>query len=82
MEKELLELKFKRDIAKRGRVTRTLLAFDQLCNVIFWNGSQDQTISSHINTRQTEGRANWFDNLVCKVLNKIESSHCFKASGE
>lgn len=27
---------------------RFLLVLDQMGNVLFWNGSQDETISSHI----------------------------------
>lgn len=80
--KEELELKFKLDVQKRNRVSRILLAVDQLFNVILWNGSQDETISSHIGRRQENGKATWFDNAICSVLKRIEGNHCFKSRGE
>lgn len=81
MTKEM-EQKFIRDVKNRNRLLRFLLVFDQMCNVLFWNGSQDETISSHIGRRQENGKATWFDNLVCRVLSKIESNHCFVSKGE
>jgi len=77
-----LELKFVRDVEKRGRFLRLLLSIDQFFNVLLWNGSQDQTISSHIHTRQASGKANWFDNSVCWMLKRIQSKHCLRSIGE
>jgi hypothetical protein len=74
--------KFENDMKKRNRFWRFLLAVDQLFNVLLWNGSQDETISSHIHRRQELGRANWFDNVVCKFLQIIEAKHCLKSKGE
>jgi hypothetical protein len=74
--------KFDNDIKKRSRVMRFLLVFDQMCNVLFWNGSQDETISSHIGRREVAGTATWFDKQICSVLKKIEGNHCFKSLGE
>jgi len=74
--------KFDNDVKKRSRLMRFLLVLDQMFNVILWNGSQDETISSHIHRRQSEGKANWFDNKVCCLLKKIESKHCLKSVGE
>ena len=54
MTKELIE-KFENDMKKRSRFFRFLLALDQLGNVLFWNGSQDETISSHIHRRIESG---------------------------
>lgn len=82
MSTEDLFKKFDNDIAKRNRFMRFLLVFDQMCNVLFWNGSQDETISSHIGRRQENGKATWFDNLVCRGLSKIENNHCFVSKGE
>lgn len=81
-ELKVLYAKFDKDVEKRSRFFRFLLVFDQMCNVIFWNGSQDETISSHIARRQEAGTATWFDNLVCRFLNKLEHSHCRKSRGE
>lgn len=61
---------------------RFALVLDQMFNVLLWNGSQDETISSHIHRKQIGGRATWFDNLVCWFLKKIESKHCLKSLGE
>ena len=74
--------KFERDVEKRSRCERFLLALDQMGNVLFWNGSQDETISSHIGRRIEAGTANWFERKLCCVLNKIEGNHCQKAKGE
>ena len=82
MTHEELIAKFENDVAKRSRAMRLLLAIDQFFNVLIWNGSQDETISSHIHRKQSKGTANWFDNAVCCVLKKIESKHCLKSLGE
>lgn len=82
MNQEELYKKFDNDVAKRSRGMRFLLVLDQMFNVLFWNGSQDETISSHIHRKQSKGTANWFDNAVCCVLKKIESKHCLKSLGE
>jgi len=81
-ELEMLYTKFDRDVTKYSRWFRLLLAMDQLGNVLFWNGSMDETISSHIHRKVNNGTATWFDKLVCNMLNKIESSHCYKSRGE
>ena len=82
MDKALLVAKFKNDVQKRSRTMRFLLVLDQMFNVIFWNGSQDETISSHIGRRIKEGQATWFDKLLCKWLGKIELNHCEISRGE
>lgn len=79
--KALIE-KFELDVKKRIRFFRFLLALDQLGNVLFWNGSQDETISSHIHRRIESGKANWFDKKLCCLLKKLEDNHCAKSIGE
>lgn len=86
-EKELKELKelfkkFDSDVSKRSRFMRFLLALDQLFNVILWNGSQDETISSHVGRRIRDERATWFDKKLCRFLNIFENEHCKKSLGE
>ena len=81
-ELEILYAKFDRDVAKRSRVFRFLLVLDQMMNVLLWNGSQDETVSSHIHRKQTNGTATWLDNKICWLLNKIENSHCMVSRGE
>ena len=81
MKKTLIE-KFENDIKKRSRSKRLLLVIDQLGNVLFWNGSQDETISSHIHRRIESGTATWFDKKLCCLLKKIENNHCAKSLGE
>lgn len=80
--KEILIEKFENDVKKRSRFFRFLLAVDQLGNVLLWNGSQDETISSHIGRRIESGKANFIDKTVCKFLRWIESKHCIKSKGE
>ena len=74
--------KFENDIKKRTRFMRFLLVLDQMCNVIFWNGSQDETVSSHIGRRIKSGKATWFDKKLCCFLKRLESNHCSKSLGE
>ena len=78
---ELYE-KFENDMKKRSRTMRFLLVIDQMINVLLWNGSQDETVSSHIGRRIKEGRATWFDKKLCCLLRKIEHMHCMKSLGE
>ena len=73
-EKELCN-KFDNDIKKRSRFYRFLLVIDQMMNVLFWNGSQDETVSSHIGRT---GRSKW----LCNILKKLEHNHCNKSLGE
>ena len=82
MKKSLLIEKFEYDVQKRSRIFRILLVLDQLGNVLFWNGSQDETISSHIHRRIESGKATWFDKKLCCLLKKLESNHCAKSLGE
>lgn len=81
MKQELID-KFNNDVQKRSRLMRFLLVFDQMLNVLFWNGSQDETVSSHIGRRITENRATWFDKKLCCLLKRLESNHCNKSLGE
>lgn len=81
-ELNLLFKKFGEDVIKRTRLNRALLATDQLLNVLLWNGSQDETVSSHIGRLETAGMATWFDKKVCCLLSKLEYNHCNKSEGE
>ena len=81
-ELEILFAKFDRDAQKRSRLMRFLLSLDQMGNVLFWNGSQDETISSHIHRRIESGKANWLDKKVCCLLKKLENNHCYESRGE
>lgn len=74
--------KFEKDKQKRTRLMRLLLVLDQMCNVIFWNGSQDETVSSHIGRRIENGEATWFDKKLCCFLKRLENNHCEKSLGE
>ena len=81
-DKVALYKKFDNDMKKRNRGMRLLLAIDQMFNVLLWNGSQDETISSHIHRRQSNGTATWLDKKICCLLKKFESEHCLKSLGE
>ena len=80
--REILFKKFDRDMQRHSRLIRFLLVFDQMFNVLLWNGSQDETISSHISRRIDKGTDTWFDRLVCKGLKFIHSKHCIISRGE
>ncbi len=82
MDKRELAQKFQNDVKKRSRFMRFLLVLDQMFNVLFWNGSQDETISSHIGRKIEEKRATKIDILLCKVLKKLQSKHCQRSIGE
>ena len=74
--------KFDKDIKKRSRIRRIFLVFDQFLNVLLWNGSQDETVSSHLYRRIKSGKATKFDKALCTFLQKIEAKHCLKSLGE
>lgn len=82
MIQEELIRKFEADVEKRSRTMRFLLVIDQMFNVLLWNGSQDETISSHIGRRIKAGRAYAPERWLCRLLDKLETSHCFKSRGE
>ena len=81
MTQELID-KFDRDVAKRSRLMRFILILDQMGNVLLWNGSQDETISSHIGRRIEADKATWFDKKLCCLLKKLDNNHCNKSIGE
>ena len=81
-ELELLYNKFNNDVAKRTRFMRFLLVLDQMFNVLLWNGSQDETISSHIGRKIENNTATWFDKKLCCFLKRLEDNHCFRSLGE
>jgi len=81
-ELEVLFAKFDRDVMVYPRWYRLLIATDQWFGVLLWNTSMDETISSHIHRKKIKGTDNWFDNLACWFLRKIESKHCLKSLGE
>ena len=74
--------KFEQDVKKRSRLMRFLLVLDQMFNVLLWNGSQDETISSHIGRRIENGDANRIEKLLCRLLRKLENKHCIRSIGE
>ena len=80
--KDVLVQKFENDVKKRSRLFRFLLVLDQMCNVVFWNGSQDETVSSHIGRRIQAGNATWFDKRLCCLLKRLEHNHCNESLGE
>ena len=81
MTQELID-KFDKDVAKRSKLMRFLLVLDQMGNVLLWNGSQDETISSHIGRRIEVGKATWFDKKLCCLLKKLDNNHCVNSRGE
>jgi len=75
--------KFEEDVRKRSRLMRFLLVLDQMFNVLIWDGSQDETISSHIYRRIEAGKATRAEKMLCEALRKItRSSHCRESEGE
>lgn len=82
MHKEEFVKKFEQDVKKRNRLLRFIIVLDQMFNVILWNGSQDETISSHVGRRMESGQANRLEKALCGLLRLIESKHCIKSKGE
>lgn len=81
-ELNMLYAKFDDDVQKKSKPLRLLIVIDQFFGVLFWNNSQDETISSKIGRLQQEGKASWVDNKICCLLNKLEYNHCKKSEGE
>ena len=82
MDKKALIEKFENDVKKRSYILRLLLAIDQLFNVMLWNGSQDETISSHIGRKIEANKANSFEKILCRFLRALQSKHCKRSLGE
>jgi len=81
-ELDLLIKKFDHDVATKSRGLRLALVIDQFFAVLFYNASQDETISSHIGRRIESGTATWVDKKLCCFLRWLEKSHCFISKGE
>ncbi len=81
-EKRILFKKFKNDVDKRSKLMRFALVVDQTLNVLFWNGSQDETVSSHIGRLEKQNKATWFDKKVCCFLRRLQHNHCKNSEGE
>lgn len=81
-ELEVLYSKFENDVKTKSRLLRAMIAFDQLVGVLFWDNSQDETISSKIHRKKDQGKSNWFENKLCCLLSKLEYNHCYKSRGE
>ena len=81
-ELEALFKKFDNDMETKSRGLRAILVLDQLINVIFYNGSQDETVSSHIARRIESGTATWLDKKLCCLLRRLEYNHCKESLGE
>ena len=75
MTQQDLIAKFERDTKKRSRWMRFLLVLDQMLNVVWLNGSQDETVSSHIGRT---GKHKW----LCNLLKKLQHNHCKRSIGE
>jgi hypothetical protein len=82
MNKKKFIKKFKNDIKKRHYLLRLLLSVDQFFNVLILNGSQDETISSHVGRKMADGSANVFHKGICSFCRVFESRHCKKSIGE
>jgi len=80
--KSQLIWKFEYDVQKRSRIMRFLLVLDQMFNVVLLNGSQDETISSHIGRKIENNKATRFDKLLCRGLRALQAKHCIRAKGE
>lgn len=79
---EVIINKFDNDVKYYSRIHRLLIAFDQFFNVLFWNGSMDETISGHIGRKLEANTANKFEKLLAKCLGKLQKYHCIKSIGE
>jgi len=81
-QRSILYSKFDRDVCRMPRWHRFFIAVDQVFAVLFWNTSQDETISSCIGRRIVAGNATWWDKLICKCLTIFQEKHCLRARGE
>lgn len=79
---EMLYAKFDDDMRSKTKSMRIALALDQLCNVIFLNGSMDETMSSHIHRKQVAGTSTKTLDRLCCLLSKLEYNHCYLSRGE
>jgi hypothetical protein len=67
---------YENQAAHEGFVHRVLVAFDIFCNVSFFGGFEDETISSHVRRMTDENtRHNLFAKILNHFLNVIQPNH-------
>lgn len=64
-------------MVKKPYWKRVLISLDQLINVVFLNGDEDETISSRLGKRQRKGCK--FSKFICKILSLVDKDHCRKS---
>ena len=62
---------------RENYIVRSLVAFDQLCNVVLFNGDPDETISSHSARAATEGKL--WGKIMSHFLDWFQVDHGAKA---
>lgn len=62
---------------RKNRFWRTLLALDQLLNVVVFNGDEDETVSSNAGKAALQGRR--WGCVLCRILDVFDRDHCTKA---
>jgi hypothetical protein len=67
------ELKDFGEVQREGYIHRFLIAFDIFCNVVFFNGDEDETISSHSARAATQGKR--WGIVLSKFLNLFQRDH-------
>ena len=78
----LLKCGYYEDTYSHSFIMRLLISLDQFFNVLFWNGSHKETISSNIGRKIEKNKHSKIDKVICICLRKIENRHCFKSVGE
>lgn len=68
--------------SKRPYLLRLLISIDQFFNVLLWNGSPDETISSHIGRKIKDNKANKVEKIICSILRKLDNNHCLNSIEE
>ena len=67
--------------AKKGYILRTLIALDQLVNVVVLNGKEDHTISGHVGYKSFRTKL-WYWEAAENFINTLfwfDKNHCFNS---
>ena len=62
-----------KDVEREHYIHRVLVAFDIFCNVVFFNGDEDETISSHSARASTQGK--WWGIALSWFLDLFQRNH-------
>lgn len=65
-------------VKEKSYIKRVGIAIDQLINVVFFNGDEDETLSSRMGKRVLRGDCK-VCYVICRFLDIFDKDHCYKS---